>query len=165
MLCEQGEGAMKVFWFALLFVSGGVADPVVESLFSEEDCEDLQQIAHDYMELELAGFRWQGGDSTCLKDLKLKTWPERQEAPVADPALRRPEFLIPDDRPVDVSVRRIPGDRIELKVHYIGKKGAKELTVRDSAILRLHFGKIRESRGCASVFQPLDHLVMRRTCM
>jgi hypothetical protein len=156
---------MKLVWLALLLVSGGVAGPVVESLYSEEDCEDLQQIAQDYLELELGGFRWQGGTPTCLKDMKLKTWPIRPEAPVADPGLRRPEFLIPDDRPVDVSVRRIPGDRIELKVHYIGKKGTKEVTVRDSAVLRLHFGKVRESRGCASVFQPLEHLVMRRTCM
>ncbi len=156
---------MKVFWLALLFVSGGVASPVVvESLYSEEECEDIHQIAQDYLELELSGFRWQGGESGCLKDLKLKTWPARQEAPVADPALRHPEFVIPDDRPVDVSVRRLSGDRLELKVHYIGRKGAKEVTVRDSAILRLHFGKVREVRGCASVYQALDHLVMRKTC-
>jgi hypothetical protein len=156
---------MKVLWLALLFVSGGVASPVVvESLYSEEDCEDIQQIAQDYLELELSGFRWQGGESSCLKGLKLKTWPVHQEAPVADPALRRPGFLIPDDRPADVSVRRLPGDRLELKVHYIGKKGVKEVTVRDSAILRLHFGKVRETRGCASVYQPLEHFVMRRNC-
>jgi len=156
---------MKVFWLVFLFVSGGVASPVVvETLYSEEDCEDIQQIAQDYLELELSGFRWQGGESSCLKDLKLKTWPARSEAPVADPLLRRPEFLIPDDRPVEVSVRRLPGDRLELKVHYIGRKGVKEITVRDSAILRLNFGKIRETTGCASVYQPLDHLVMRRNC-
>ncbi len=156
---------MNVFWLALLFASGGVASPVVvESLYSEEDCEDLQQIAQDYLELELSGFRWQGGESVCLKGLKLKTWPSQQEAPVADPMLRRPEYLIPDDRPADVSVRRLPGDRLELKVHYIGRKGAKEIAVRDTAILRLHFGKVRETRGCASVYQPLEHLVMRKNC-
>jgi hypothetical protein len=157
---------MKVFWLAMLLVSGGVAGPVVvETLFSEEDCEDLQQVAQDYLELELSGSRWQGGESPCLGGLKLRTWPVRREAPVADPGARRPEFLVPDDRPVDVGVRRLSEDRIELKVHYIGRKGARDVPVRDAAILRLHFGKVREVRGCASVYQPLEHLVMRRNCL
>ena len=156
---------MKVLWIVLFLCTGAWAAPLVEPLFSDEDCEDYQKIANEYVELELSGSRWQGGDSPCLKGLKLRTALAERPVPVADSALLQPEFVVPEDRLVEVGVRRIPGDRLEVKVHYIGKRAGKEKTVRDSAILRLNFGRAREVRGCASVFQPLEHLVLKRNCI
>jgi hypothetical protein len=155
---------MKGLAWVLVFLQGALAAPLVEPLFSDEDCEDYQKIASEYVELELAGVRWQGGDSPCLKGLKLTTGLSDRAVPVADPALQSPAYLLPESRQMDIWVRRIPGDRLEVKVHYIGKQGSREKPVRDTAILRLNFGRSREARGCASVFQPLEHLVLRSHC-
>jgi hypothetical protein len=148
----------------LLLLPFSRSAPVVEPLYSDEECEDLQRIGSEFVELELSGIRWQGGDSVCLEALRTRTLSSERPVPVSDPALTHPAFILPEGREPEILVKRISGDRLEVKVSYIGLKNGRDRPVRDTAILRLNFGRARELRGCASVFQPFEHLVLRKAC-
>ena len=148
----------------MISTASQAASVVVETSYSDELCDDLQQIAKDYVELELAGGRWQGGEPSCLKRLNLKTIPSERMVQAADPGLLDPEYLLPLKRELDFKVRRLPDDLIEVRYSYLGRKAGKDVPVQDLMLLRLNFGRARDIRGCASPFQPPLHLVMRSGC-
>jgi hypothetical protein len=143
----------------------GAAAPTVSATYSDEVCEDFQRIASEFIEMELSGLRWQGvaGDPSCLKKFKpLATSIDR--IPASDPSLLDPEFLIPENRKIDFSVRRIPNDLLEVVMNYIGKKNKKDVPVKDRFVLKLNFGQNRAAKGCASWYSEPDHFVMRSRC-
>ncbi len=132
--------------------------------YTDEVCEDYQKIASEFVEMELAGLRWQGSESpACLGKVKTEAT-QVDRVPASDPALLDPEFLIPDNRKVDFSVRRIPNDLLEVVLHYIGKKRGKDQPVKDQFLLKLNYGKSRDLKGCASWYTEPIHFVMRSRC-
>ncbi len=140
---------------------------------SDEVCDSIQTIAEEYMALELAGYRWQGGDSPCLSKLKLKTQGSARAKwkGAADPLLLDPEFIIPDRRKLDVQAKRLPQDLIEVRVAYLGRKkspGTKmgeDVAVKDRFTLKINFSRDRIQKGCASILVPPAHLVMKKSCV
>jgi hypothetical protein len=137
---------------------------VVEPVFSDEVCEDYLQIAKDYVELELLGLRWQGGEPSCLKSVQVKSLLSERAISIGDPGLLDPELLLPRDRMVSVQVKRVPQDLLEVRFSYIGKKGSQDIPVKDFAILKLNFNRTRDLKGCASLYQAPSHFVMRKGC-
>jgi hypothetical protein len=139
-------------------------------------CDDLSKVASEFMDLELAGARWQGGGSPCLPKLKLKLIRPIQATGSADPALLDPDYLLPKTRKLEIKTRRLPQDLLELRISYLGRKfstaqqGASDLArradvpVQDALILKLHFGRAREEKGCATLHKAPAHLVMREGC-
>ncbi len=138
---------------------------------SDERCDSVQTIAEEYMALELAGYRWQGGDSPCLSKLKLKTQVSVKSKGAADPLLLDPEFIIPDRRKVDIQAKCLPQDLIEVRVAYLGKKkkpgikGGEDVAVKDRFTLKMNFGRDRIQKSCASILIPPVHLVMKKSCV
>jgi hypothetical protein len=132
--------------------------------YSDDECEDFQKIASEFITMELAGLRWQGAEApACLAKLKPEAT-QVDRVPASDPSLLDPEFLIPDNRKVDFSVRRLPGDLLEVVMHYLGKKNKTDVPVKDQFLLKLNFGKARETRGCASWYTEPLHFAMRSHC-
>ena len=137
-------------------------------------CDSMQTIAEEFVAFELAGGRWQGGDSPCLAKLKLKTRPTKKLVDLPDPSLLDPEFLLPSKRKVEVQVKRLPNDQIGVKIHYLGRKyrvdlknganAGSDVPVNDHLVLRLNFNQERDKKGCASLQSPPAHLVMRQEC-
>ena len=162
-------GVRLVFFLALFFVcaQAPAAEKSISSLtdYSDEVCEDFQKIAGEFIEMELSGLRWQGtsGDPQCLSKLKIQT-ASVDRVPANDPSLLDPEFLIPENRKIDFSVKRIPGDLLEVVMNYIGKKNKKDVPVKDLFVLKLNFGHMREKKGCASWYSEPEHFVMRTRC-
>lgn len=133
--------------------------------FTDEVCEDYQKIAQEFIDVELAGFRWQGSDDTpmCLKAAHPQTL-NVDRVPAGDPALLDPEFLLPENRKVDFTVKHLPNDLLEIVMNYIGKKNKKDVPVKDQFILKLNYGRVRDLRGCASWYSEPQHFVMRSKC-
>ena len=134
-------------------------------VFDEATCEDYQKIAREFIDVELAGARWQGtlGPTQCLTAQHLQTV-KLDRASASDPRLLDPEFLIPENRKVEFSVKRLPNDLLEVVMNYLGKKNQKDIAVKDRFTLKLNYGKVRESKGCASWYVPPEHFVMRSKC-
>jgi len=139
-----------------VLVGSKVSAPI--GVYSDEVCEDFQKIAGEFIDMELAGLRWQGveGDPSCLTKLK----------PATAPADRVPasEFIIPENRKVDFSVKRLPNDLLEVVMNYLGKKNKKDIPVKDHFVLKLNFGHQRDLKGCASWYSEPEHFVMRSRC-
>ena len=140
--------------------------PVVMVEFTDEVCEDFHKIASEFIEMELSGLRWQGvksGDPVCLKKFR-PTATSVDRVPASDPALLDPEYLVPENRKVDFTVKRLPDDLLEVMMNYIGKKNKKDVPVRDHFVLKLNFGRARFAKGCASWYSEPEHFVMRSRC-
>ena len=133
--------------------------------FDQETCEDYQKIAQEFIDVELAGSRWQGtlGPTRCLMVQQLQAV-KVDRAPTSDARLLDPEFLIPENRKVEFSVKRLPNDLLEVVMNYLGKKDQKDIAVKDRFTLKLNYGKVRESKSCASWYVPPEHFVMRSKC-
>ena len=141
-------------------------DPARASvLFTEESCDSMFLLGTEFVELELAGARWQGGDSPCLSALRLKTMPSRKIKQSQDPGLLDPEYLVEGKRKVRVNVKRLPDDLVEVIYSYPGTRGGKDVPVSDRMVLKLNFGKIRKDSGCALIQTPPRHFVMRKSCV
>ena len=141
-------------------------DPARASvLFTEESCDSMFLLGTEFVELELAGARWQGGDSPCLPSLHLKTMPSRKFKPSQDPGLLDPEYLLEGKRKARVKVKRLPDDLLEVSYSYPGTRLGKDATISDRMVLKLNFGKTREDSGCALIQTPPRHFVMRKSCV
>lgn len=151
------------FIFANVLVRSPIA---LAREYSDEVCEDFRNVASEFIEMELAGLRWQGvsGSSSCLSRLSPKAT-TIDRVPASDPFLRNPQFILPENRNVDFNVRRIPGDLLEVVMNYIGKKNKKDVAVKDHFILKMNFGKSREAKGCASWYTEPEHFAMRSRCL
>ena len=147
--------------FAVLLASDAGAGQV----FQSEECEDLELIAREYLSLERAGLRWQGGEPLCLSRLKLKTWKKDRGAAVPDPALADPDYVIPSSRKMKIKTKRTPDDRVLVHFSYVAKKTGKEVSVSDEFELRLNFGKARSQKGCATLIRAPRYLVMDGSCV
>jgi hypothetical protein len=136
-----------------------------ESRYTDEICEDDQKIVKEFIDLELAGQRWQGteGKPVCLQKAKPQTV-GTDRVPASDPSLLDPEFLLPDSREIHYTMKKIPDDLIEVVLNYIGKKHGKDVAVSDHFTLKKNFGKVRDIRGCASFYLEPVHFVMRSSC-
>jgi hypothetical protein len=144
----------------LVFSTVNAAEP-----FQREDCEDLDLLAREYLSLERAGFRWQGGDPSCLPRLKLKAWKRDRLSSVPDPALADPDYVIPATRKMKFKTKRTPDDRVRVNFSYVGKKAGKQVLVEDEFELLLNFGKVRAQKGCASLLRAPKYLVMDFECV
>lgn len=145
------------------FLTAGHAS--IETPYTDEVCEDFEKIAQEFIDVELAGSRWQGTDGipSCLANQKVQTFlPDR--VPAGDPTLLDPEFLLPETRKISFTVKRLPNDLLEVIMNYIAKKNKKDVAVKDHFVLKLNYGKLRNIRGCASWFSEPTHFVMRSKC-
>jgi hypothetical protein len=88
-------------------------------LFTEESCDSISLLGAEFVELELAGARWQGGDSPCLSSLRLKTMPARKLKQTQDPGLLDPEYLVEGRRKARVKVKGL--ESVTLAT-WLGKK-------------------------------------------
>jgi hypothetical protein len=133
--------------------------------YTDEVCENFHKIAEDFIDMELSGLRWQGvsGNPECLSKLKLQT-ASIDRVPASDPALLDPEFLLPENRKIDLSVKRLPNDLLDVVFNYIGRKLKKDVPVRDHFVLKLNFGHLRAQKGCASWYSEPEHFAMRSRC-
>ena len=139
------------------------ASPVLE--FKVDICKDTHQITQEMIELELSGYRWQGGDSPCLKQSKFKTMYAFKHK-VGDSYLLDPEFILPDARDVRIVSEKLGLNEVmDVKIAYIAKKNGKDVPVEDEFSYILNFGKNRVARGCASIFSDPEHFVMRESCV
>lgn len=136
-----------------------------EAQYTDEMCENFEKIAQEFIDVELAGSRWQGSDGipSCLANQKVQTFTV-DRVPAGDPALLDPEFLLPETRNVSFRVKRLPNDLLDVVLNYIAKKNKKDVAVKDHFVLKLNYGKLREIRGCASWFSEPTHFVMRSKC-
>lgn len=134
-------------------------------LFTEESCDSISLLGAEFVELELAGARWQGGDSPCLSSLRLKTMPARKLKQTQDPGLLDPEYLVEGRRKARVKVKRLPDDLVEVTFSYPGTRLGKDAAISDRMVLKLNFGKTREDSGCALIQTPPQHFVMRKSCV
>lgn len=148
----------------LIVVAGCLAFCAARAQELPGPCEDLSRVGSEYMEYELAGGRWQGGDSPCLTKLKIKTFRARKAQGPADPALLDPDYILPKKRKIEVTTRRLPQDLLEIRITYLGRKHRKDELVHDALTLKLNFGRAREEKGCASLQRPPRHFVMREGC-
>jgi hypothetical protein len=157
------QSLVFIFLFNLIGLPG--AARAETQTYPDEVCEDFHALAGEFVEMELAGLRWQGvsGDPVCLS--KLKTHATRiDRVPASDPYLLDPEYVLPDGRNVEYVVKRIPNDLLNVVMNYIAKKDKKDIPVKDHFILKLNFGKSREQKGCASWYSEPEHFVMRSRC-
>jgi hypothetical protein len=156
---------MSLSTFLVLAIAFGVSPYALAREYSDEVCEDFRTVASEFIDMELAGLRWQGvsGNPSCLGRLTPKAT-AIDRVPASDPSLRNPQYILPENRSVDFNVRRIPGDLLEVAMNYIGKKNKKDVTVKDRFILKMNFGKAREAKGCASWYNEPEHFVMRSRC-
>ncbi len=151
--------------FSLLNLQPQAMAQKPESRYTDELCDDVEKVAQEFIDLELAGQRWQGtiDKPVCLKKAKpLTVGSER--VPASDPTLLDPEYLLPDGRKVQFTVKKSADELLEVFLSYIGKKGGKDVPVRDHFTLKRNFGKVRDVRGCASLFLEPEHFVMRSSC-
>ncbi len=153
-----------ILLLAIAFLSNSVSARV-ESDFSDEVCENYQKIAQEFIDIELAGSRWQGTDQppSCLVAQHPQTM-NVDRTPAGDPGLLDPEYLLPDTRKIAFQVKRLPNDLLEVMMSYIAKKNKKDVPVKDRFILKLNYGKVRSLRGCASWYAQPEHFVMRSGC-
>jgi hypothetical protein len=134
-------------------------------IFQSEECEDLDLVAREYLSLERAGIRWQGGDPKCLAHLRLKTWKKDRVHAAPDPALADPDYVLPSNRKMKIKSKRTPDDRIVVSYSFVGKKDGKEGLVQDEFELRMNFGKNRSKQGCATLLRAPRYLVMDAQCV
>jgi hypothetical protein len=154
---------MSGAWVRMIGVFlGSVA--VAQEVPTPNPCDDLGRLSAEFMDLELAGSRWQGGEPRCLSQLKLKLLRRVKLDGPADPALLDPEYVLPKGRKVSIQTRRLPQDLIELKISYLGRRLGKDERVRDELVLKLNFGKAREEKGCVTLHRAPKYFVMREGC-
>jgi hypothetical protein len=155
-------------WLPILMVLAGSmpasAVPRGQDIPERSPCEDLERLGSEFMEYELAGGRWQGGDSACLSKLRMKTVRAIKADGPADPALLDPEYLLLKKRKMGIRTRRLPQDLLELRISYLGRKLGKDEQVEDDLTLKLNFGPARTEKGCATLHRPPKHFVMREGC-
>lgn len=156
---------MRVIGF-LLLLSVSAHSQTVEIINSEDNCENYKKLIEEYIALELAGARWQGGTSSCLKKLKLDTMVSEKMKLPDDPTLSDPQYILTEGREIQSEYKRTADNLLEVKVYYIGRSpaGKEDVAVKDSFKLKLNYGQTRDLRGCASVFTPLEHFVMKKSC-
>lgn len=157
---------MRYLGLIAVLISAEAYSQTVEVLHSEEPCENYKQLIQDYIDLELAGARWQGGTSSCIKKLKLRTMASEKMKLPEDPTLADPQYILTEGREIQSEYKRTEENLLEVKVYYIGRApGSKEdIQVKDTFKLKLNYGQTRDLRGCASVFTPLENLVMKKSC-
>jgi len=133
--------------------------------FSVEACRDQHAITKEVIELELSGVRWQGGDSSCLKQSHFEKV-VAVKAHVGDPYLLDPELILPKGRDVKIlSERWLDIGGVEVKFAYIGKKDGKDVPIEDQIVYIMNYGKNRKARGCATISEEPRHFVMRAECV
>lgn len=154
-----------VLWMMFASLSGSLPARGAEAPFPEDDCEQIDLVAREFLALERSGARWQGGEAFCVPKLKLKTWKAEKIKGLPDPSLADPDYLIPGSRRIDIKSRRTPDDRIVVKYSYVGKKNGREFSVQDELDLKLNFGKARAQKGCAELYKPPRYLVMDLECV
>lgn len=133
--------------------------------YTDEICDDDQKIASEFIELELAGQRWQGviDQTACMKQAKVVTVGVNR-IPSSDPSMLDPEYLLKKGREVHFQIKKLPNDLIEVILNYIGSKNGKDVAVTDRFTLQKNYGKARMLRGCASFYSEPEHFVMRAQC-
>ena len=156
---------MILFLLSFLSFQPQTHAQTVESNYTDELCEDDKKIASEFIALELAGQRWQGtiDKPVCLKAVQPVTV-GNDRVPASDPALLDPEYLLPEGRNIQFSVKRLPDDLLEVVMNYIAKKKGKDVAVKDHFTLKRNFGKVRDIRGCASFYLEPEHFVMQAKC-
>lgn len=154
-------------FFSLLFILLGLSTQAAEVVrdYSDELCDQDEKIVQEFIDLELAGYRWHGVDETplCLKKQKPETF-TAERVPASSASLLDPEYLLTDTRKIQFKVKRVSGDLLEVVLNYIGRKNGKDFPVKDQFTLKKNYGKSRELRGCASMYIEPDHFVMKSSC-
>ena len=135
-----------------------------EGASAQSLCEPVSKLASEFLDLELAGARWQGGDSPCLPKLKLSALKVQKLDLPADPALLEPEVLLPEGRRIEIQPKLLPSDLIAVRYQYIGKKEGKDTPMEDFLILKRNFNQELKKKGCVSLHQSPRYFLMSSRC-
>jgi hypothetical protein len=152
--------------YALIFAQCCLADVNLKDTkqFLADHCSNSNLISHEMIELELSGYRWSAGTSRCLKQDRFKTIVAGKEN-LIDLRVNGPEFLIKKGRDFKIlSETLLRTEEMVVKFSYIGTQNGMDVPVIDSLTYTRNYGTKRELRGCASMLDEPQHLVMREEC-
>jgi len=149
----------KLAWVTLgllAFLSDGLAGR------PEYDCSKLEAIAHEMIEAEFSGVRYQVGVSPCLDQGRFKTIQIRHQS-VGDAYLLKPEKLLAKGAHFKLEgVKREEGDVVQASFSYTTTDGKK---IHDDLVFVLNFGGKARRRGCAQIYREPNIFSMRTECL
>jgi hypothetical protein len=153
--------------FALLFLivlGPRIATSAAAALptFDQDTCSNVDLINQEIIQLELAGSRWQMGQSICLNQENFKTILAEKET-VSGPGFQRPSHFLLPNRKVEIVNQRWddPLGQMTLSVRYLDQA---DQVVNDELTYRMNFGVRRAEKGCATLVSDLSSFVMREDC-
>jgi hypothetical protein len=139
----------------------GECQTLLDQVGSQSDGSPLSR---EWIELELSGHRWVGGDSKCLDPKRFKVI-RAHKAKVNDADLLEPKYILKKGRQFKVIQERWIDDfSFEVTYVFIGTKGKTEVSVTEKMVFTLNFGQKREQLGCVSQFTEPAFLTLREDC-
>ncbi|MBS1960176.1 MAG: hypothetical protein JST80_11935 [Bdellovibrionales bacterium] len=133
--------------------------------FDPSKCDDIEKIAQELIERELAGVRWQGGASDCLDQSKFDLVNARKLI-YGDSSLLDPKVLLAKGKEVKIDPLTKNGVTgiYTVKFHYIGKKNAGFVNITDAIRFTIYSKKAIKTEGCAMLIDEPETFVMREEC-
>jgi hypothetical protein len=134
--------------------------------FDPAQCDDIEQIAEELVELNLGGVRWQGGESKCLDQNKFKTV-KAEKLVYGDAATLNPSVIVSKGRPVtvDVPTRNEVTGVYSVNFYFIGKtRSGQAKNVRDSLRFTIYSKSAIKTQGCARLVDEPETFAMREEC-
>lgn len=133
--------------------------------FNPEACDDIEKVAEELIELELAGVRWQGGLSKCLDQSKF-TLVHAKHVTYGDSRLLDPKITLKKGKTVkiDVPTKNAVSGIYTVKFHYIGHNGSAFKNISDSIQFSIYSKRVIKTEGCAMLLEEPATFVMREEC-
>jgi hypothetical protein len=151
-----------VVFASLIFALPHLISSAAATVFDKETCTNVDLINEEIIQLELAGARWQNGQSQCLNQKNFKTVVAEKET-LNGHAFQRPAHLLPVNRKVEIISQTWDDTlaQMTLSVRYLDRADQQ---VTDELTYRMNFGEKRAEKGCASLISDLTNFVMREDC-
>ena len=127
--------------------------------------QSIDAISKEMIEYELAGARWQGGESPCLEQSHFKLIKAPHQS-LGDASLLHPTYSLPKGTAVSIISSHVSVlDTVEVTFSYEILVAGKPVKIEDSLTYILNLGARLKRLGVASIYMEPKFFAMREECL